>query len=957
MPLESLYSQTKNLCVSLGISSIDPFVDLYLVSKTDRVLRSALNSWVGLCRSEYVRGVHLLEEAPTSDTVKIWRQLLKIVVWKQCKHLLISTTIRNKVLNNINLIAQKCKELGDLFPTHIVTRDMDESLPTPLLDLVVYVGTLDWQDCLEVKECINTYLLNLHNTHRLIDLRRGVIPLVLSMLEDNADKCVGHIDFLCTLYILSRFYRYKKDICKNLVQPTPLDNLLWEATWNPSFVATSGDLISVIREVVYEIVMNGYIKEGCTWLFVGSGPAFVSYYLENFPEESHHYISLMNFAYSGCLLVTKHYLEFLHSHLSSILTTTFTSYPELEAYLQSLDLVYTPPSTLFDEIVGVWTTPITLYKFTGGDESWSTLMLLIYNDVLKPLEHPSRLVDVDCLFTLLSTLVSFVGDEDSWKSILRFLVECCYWDGTEEKYEALTTSLWMYLSGKLESRVHTNEYNSQWLLVWREFVSRSISKFPTKVPGEVYNRLRELYNTVDGLCKRAKQVLPSFYEQVTRDMILLSTDRLRDILESRMWDIDVPTLMDNIRSYLMYNSITLTPQQLQKLLDVVVVVVNKKLFNDREAIEALVGDPTLTDILINITPTLESYADYISELKQQVVKNAVANMSETLEYQINSTQSTLYQSLNDVVASFYTTLKNARDTLYIDPFDVTSLRKFEQTKTQILKNCVSHICTSFLPTLREHFTPSTLQQYSGGHISSPVVFDVSESTVDGIIRSIHTPSTIKTYSTFVDTSFSRDVASTFAKSYSQVNSTLSSFFRLPNLGLGVVGSVINSVSSLISTAVGFSTLPLTVVRNINSLISNVVSTVSNVFRTLASIVELPTTIVNNIVSTVNSLQSTVATISNLGVNLLDSFDRLEEPVGRIRRLVGDELPFEHDIPNLPNNSSSSILQSFSDCPSCLTGGDPSTDEKLSAILRDWAQKRKTGSYTDNEHAYNAELLG
>lgn len=957
MPLESLYSQTKNLCVSLGLPTVDPFVDLYLVSKADTLLRDVLNSWSGLSRSRFVRLIHLLEEMPTYDTVKAWRQLLKSIVWKQCKHLLISPTIQTKVLQNIDLIAQKCKELGDQFPTYVVSRDLDEHPPTPLLDVATYVKTLDWQNCLEVEECILTYLLDLHNTYSLVDLRRGVIGLVIRTLEDYADKCIGNIDFLFITYILSRFYRFKRDICKLLVQPTSLDNLLWEATWNPSFEASSGDLVNVLREAIYETVINYYIKENCTWLFVGGIPAFVSHYLVNHPEDELKYISLMNFAYSGCLLIAKDYLEFLGSQLSPLLTTSFSSYPELENYLRSINIQYNISPSVFDEIVALWTSPKTIYKFTGGDESWSTLMLLIYNEVLKPLKQTSELVDIDCLFTLLSTLSTFVGSGDDWKDVIRFFIECCYWDGEEAKYEALTTSLWMYLSGKLEMRVQTNEYNSLWLTIWREFVYKCLEKFSTNVMGEIYNRLRELYNVVFTSYKNAKNILPQFYKSITTNIISTTASHLQRALESMLWDVDVPTLMSNIKSYIMYNSITLSPSQQQKLLSIMSVVINKRLYDDRESLEALTNDRILTDVLIGVAPTLESYSEYIQDLKQQVVKKAVADLSSTLEHQVNNTQSELHQSLNNTVTSSYSTLKNARDSLYIDPWDVSAYQKYEQTKTRILRDCVSNVCTNLTPILQNHFSPSSLQQYSGGQVASTSMFGGSSRFVNSIVKSTTSPSSIKSYSLAIDNSFLRDVASKSVNTYSRINSSIYNIFRVPNAVIATVGGALGSISTLINTAVNFTTLPLSVVRNVTSLVLGALGMVSNVERMIDNIVGLPTTALNNVQRAINGVQSLVSNVGGLESDLFVGFDRLKGPVGSLQSSIQNVLPITPEVSLPPSEQLSSILQSFADCPSCFLGGDPPHDEKLQQVLDNFAKSRSTGSHTDNEYAYNAELLG
>lgn len=958
VPLETLYSQLKNLGISLGLSSVDPLIDLYIVSKTDVLLRDTLNSWSSVSRSRYVRLVHLLEEAPTYDTIKAWRQLLKAVVWKQCKHLLISPTIRTKVSQNIDLIAQKCKEIGDLFPTYATSRDLDEPAPTPLLDIITFVKTLDWQDCLEVSNCITTYLLDLQSIHAPVDIRRGVIPLVLDTMEEYADKCIGNIDFLFTTYVLSRFYRYKKEICDLMVQPTPLDNLLWEATWNPSFEATSGDLVNAIRNAIYEIVVNYYIKENCPWIFVGCGPAFVAHYIETNPTSSASYISLMNFAYCGSLLVTKHYLQYLGTQLQPLLTTLFDSYPAFETYLRDINITYTLPPTIFNELVSLWTTPITTYKFTSSEEAWDTLMLLIWNEVLKPLEQTSSLVDIYTLFTLISTLMSFTGSEADWKDTLRFFIECCYWDGTEEKYNALTSSLWMYLSGKLEMRTQTNEYDSEWLTIWTEFATRSTNMFMTKVGGEVYNKLRELYNRVHASYENAKAILPTFYSNITKDIVLNTAIQLQRILDSMMWDVDVPTLMDNIRSYTMYNSITLTPQQQQKLLDVMTIAVNKRLYDDRESLEALVDDHVLLNILVQMSSVLESYSNYIQDLKRHIVKSAVADLSAVLEHQINNTQSSLYQSLNNIVVASFPTLKSARDEIYTNPSDVSKLQKFEQTKTRILKDCVTTTCTTLTPTLQNHFTPDSLRDYSKGRVTSPTLLRSGDRVVNDIVRTMYSPTSIKTYSTSIDNSSLRDVSSSMLRSYSQTQSVIFDIFRLPNGVLSSVSGAIGSISTIIGTSTAFSTLPLAVVRNVSSLISNTFSTVSAAERTIMNMMNLPTIVLNNVQSTINNVQGLVTQISGLGTNLLSNFEKLNDIVSPIQRTIPDFDLLCSEFSIHPSDSNlSSILQSFADCPSCFLGGDPPTNIDVQNLLNKFVESRKTGSYIDNEYAYNAELLG
>jgi Tfp pilus assembly protein PilE len=430
------------------------------------------------------------------------------------------------------------------------------------------------------------------------------------------------------------------------------------------------------------------------------------------------------------------------------------------------------------------------------------------------------------------------------------------------------------------------------------------------------------------------------------------------MLDSMMWDVDVPTLMDNIRSYTMYNSITLTPQQQQKLLDVMTIAVNKRLYDDRESLEALVDDPVLLNILVQMSPVLESYSNYIQDLKRHIVKSAVADLSAVLEHQINNTQSSLYQSLNNAVVTSFPTLKSARDEIYTNPSDVSKLQKFEQTKTRILKDCVTTTCTTLIPILQNHFTPDSLRDYSKGRVTSPTLLRGGDRMVNDIVRTMYSPSSIKTYSASIDNSSLRDVSSSMLKSYSQAQSVIFDIFRLPSGVLSSVSGAIGSISTIIGTAAAFSTLPLAVVRNVSSLISNTFSTVSAAERTIMNMMNLPTTVLNNVQSTINNVQGLVTQISGLGTNLLSNFEKLNDIVSPIQRTIPDFDLLCSEFSIHPSDSNlSSILQSFADCPSCFLGGDPPTDTGVQNLLNKFAESRKTGSYTDTEYAYNAELLG
>jgi len=102
----------------------------------------------------------------------------------------------------------------------------------------------------------------------------------------------------------------------------------------------------------------------------------------------------------------------------------------------------------------------------------------------------------------------------------------------------------------------------------------------------------------------------------------------------------------------------------------------------------------------------------------------------------------------------------------------------------------------------------------------------------------------------------------------------------------------------------------------------------------------------------------VTQISGLGTNLLSNFEKLNDIVSPIQRTIPDFdlLCSEFSIHSSDSNLSS-ILQSFADCPSCFLGGDPPTNIDVQNLLNKFVESRKTGSYIDNEYAYNAELLG